>query len=232
MADFDRPSVFLLFLFLFIENAKEYMHRHSGSTEHYQYIYDYRAPAGGPTPGLRTLANELQRTRAMPKKGGRRKQLLHGDWLEPQLERVLLEVFGRFDADGDGALNKAELQAFAAACNDGETLPDDELEQIADYFEITEDGALTKGGFFQMMFMQTTSRPQDTWNDLKALGYDESLTLHNNQGHLSGSVVAVVANPATPETDVPDKPDDPDVPGRSPAPDTDEAQEELAAAAT
>ena len=109
----------------------------------------------------------------MPKKkpgaGGRRKQLLYGDWLDPQLERVLLEVFGRFDVDGDNALNEAELQAFAAACNHGEALPPDELQQIAEYFEITDAGALTKGGFFQMVYMQTVSRPQDTWNDLKGV---------------------------------------------------------------
>ena len=109
----------------------------------------------------------------MPKKkaggGGRRKQLLYGDWLDPQLERVLLEVFGRFDADGDDALNETELQAFVAACNHGEALPPDELQQIAEYFEITDDGALTKGGFFPMVYMQTVSRPQDTWNDLKGV---------------------------------------------------------------
>ena len=50
---------------------------------------------------------------AMGKKGSgsrRRKQLLHGDWLDPQLERVLLEIFGRFDQDSDNALNQTELQ--------------------------------------------------------------------------------------------------------------------------
>ena len=49
----------------------------------------------------------------MGKKGSaprRRKQLLHGDWLDPQLERVLLEIFGRFDQDSDNALNETELQ--------------------------------------------------------------------------------------------------------------------------
>ena len=53
---------------------------------------------------------------AMGKKGSassrRRKQLLHGDWLDPQLERVLLEIFGRFDQDSDNALNQTELQVF------------------------------------------------------------------------------------------------------------------------
>ena len=73
------------------------------------------------------------------------------------------------------------LQAFAAAYNDGETLPEDELQQIAEYFEITDDGALTKGGFFQMLYMQTVSRPQDTWNDLKAT-YIPLWELHARMG--------------------------------------------------
>ena len=153
----------------------------------------------------------------MPPKKGRRKQLLHGDWLDPQLERVLLEIFGRFDVDSDGALNEGELQAFAGACNNGETLPEDELQQIADYFEVTDDGALTKAGFFQMVYMQTVSRPQDTWNDLKALGYDESLALQTKQGQLNESVAAAalattMAPSTNAELDVPDKADDPDSP--------------------
>ena len=162
----------------------------------------------------------------MPKKGGgRRKQLLHGDWLDPQLERVLLEVFAKFDADDDGALNEAELQTFAAACNDGEELGEDELQQISDYFEVSDDGALTKAGFFQMVYMQTTSRPQDTWNDLKALGYDETLALQSKQGRLNESVAAAVADamagaaaasPAATE-DVPDEPDAPDAPAAAAA---------------
>ena len=59
----------------------------------------------------------------------RRAPLLHGDWLDPQFERVLSEVFARFDADGDGALCTAELQSFARACSvEGAELCEDELE--------------------------------------------------------------------------------------------------------
>ena len=62
------------------------------------------------------------------------------NWLDPQLERVLLEIFQRFDADGDGALSEPELQAFACASNgDGSEFEEDELEQIREYFETTED---------------------------------------------------------------------------------------------
>lgn len=43
---------------------------------------------------------------------------------------VLRAVFARFDADGDGVLCDGELNAFAAACNDGEPFSPDELEEI------------------------------------------------------------------------------------------------------
>ena len=72
----------------------------------------------------------------------------------------------------------AELQSFARACSvEGAELCEDELEQVADYFETNEAGALTSGGFFQMVWMQTTARPQDTWSDLRELGYGDSLAL-------------------------------------------------------
>ena len=51
------------------------------------------------------------------------------EWLSAQLLRALQTVFQRFDADGDGALNEAELQAFARACNGGTELDADELDQ-------------------------------------------------------------------------------------------------------
>ena len=80
------------------------------------------------------------------------------EWLSAQLLRALQTVFQRFDADGDGALNEAELQAFARACNDGTELDADELDQIQDYFDTDDSGALTLRGFHEMYHMQTRSR--------------------------------------------------------------------------
>jgi hypothetical protein len=115
-----------------------------------------------------------------PGAGQRRtsEKLMHGDWLSPQLERVLQQVFRRFDSDGDGKLGMDELQAFAQACNGGEQgLEDDEIEQVQSYFETDAEGRLTEAGFFQMCWMQTESRPADMWKDLEALGYDATLRL-------------------------------------------------------
>ena len=80
------------------------------------------------------------------------------EWLSAQLLRALQTVFQRFDADGDGALNEAELQAFARACNGGTELDADELYQIQDYFDTDDSGALTLRGFHEMYHMQTRSR--------------------------------------------------------------------------
>ena len=80
------------------------------------------------------------------------------EWLSAQLLRALQTVFQRFDADGDGALNEAELQAFARACNGGTELDADELDQIQDYFDTDDSGALTLRGFHEMYHMQTRSR--------------------------------------------------------------------------
>jgi hypothetical protein len=96
------------------------------------------------------------------------------DWLAPGFEAVLSEIFSRFDADGDGSLSVPELQSFVRACNDGEEMDEDELSQV-NSFHVDVKGQLTRRGFFEMMHLQTMARPEDSWADLKALGYD-SLT--------------------------------------------------------
>ena len=80
------------------------------------------------------------------------------EWLSAPLLRALQTIFERFDAGGDGTLNEAELQAFARACNDGTELDADELDQIQDYFDTDDSGALTLRGFHEMYHMQTRSR--------------------------------------------------------------------------
>lgn len=61
-----------------------------------------------------------------------------------------------------------ELQTYSRACNDGEELDEDEIEQVQGYFECTEAGHLTEAGFLQMYYMQSESRPADTWGDRSA----------------------------------------------------------------
>ena len=97
------------------------------------------------------------------------------DWLAPPLEAALGEVFCRFDADADGAWSTAELQSFARTCNGGDEFGEAELSQVGE-FTTDGHGRLTRRGFLEMMHLQTMARPEDTWADLRALGYDSSLS--------------------------------------------------------
>ncbi|KAJ1734931.1 hypothetical protein LPJ72_002124 [Coemansia sp. Benny D160-2] len=99
----------------------------------------------------------------------------------PKCEAALVEIFGRFDKDKDGALNDAELQAFATATN-GEPATSD-LEDIRSNLMCTKDGKLRKEGFLQMYNLQTNAGDEDeTWKDLKKHGYDENLVLIKAKG--------------------------------------------------
>ena len=90
---------------------------------------------------------------------------------------IILQVFDRFDADRDGALNKKELEAFAVASKTGENLSQDEIKQLGTFFDTNANGDLTHKGFEQMYLMQSNHQASDTWNDLERLGYTKELQL-------------------------------------------------------
>ena len=118
--------------------------------------------------------------------------LLESGDLSHALTAALEQVFRRFDVDGDGALSIDELQAFARACNDGEEFGEDELEDLK-FFQTNASGHLTTNGFLQMYHTQTTARPADTWQDLKALGFDSALTLQPEQTDTEGAAGEITA---------------------------------------
>jgi len=165
-------------------------------------------------------------------KGGPKVPLLDDDdWLSPPLLTMLNAVFARFDIDADGALSESELQAFARACNDGTALDADELDQIRQYFDTDSSGRLTLKGFHEMYHMQTSSRcapslavptrvtlsasshpcararcarrPEDTWKDARALGYNNQLEPVEQQAQPSSaaSAAAAAAPSAAPPAD-------------------------------
>jgi Ca2+-binding EF-hand superfamily protein len=96
------------------------------------------------------------------------------DWFTPSAERVLTEIFEKFDVDKDGALNKNELDAFATATN-GTPFDKETLQEIKDAFDVNEKEDLTKKGFFEMYHLQTLSEPKETWKDIKKHGYNKNL---------------------------------------------------------
>ena len=122
-----------------------------------------------------SLMAEMMPCSSTPTKVKTKVALLDGGDLSHALQGALESVFARFDADHDSALSEPELQAFARACNGGETFEDEELDEIRQFFETTPNGCLTRKGFLQMYHTQTLARPHDTWSDLKALGFNNNL---------------------------------------------------------
>ncbi|KAJ3222499.1 hypothetical protein HK099_002253 [Clydaea vesicula] len=73
-----------------------------------------------------------------------------GSSLNLNLENMLLETFEIFDLDGDGYLNKEELDGFATFTN-GEIFDENTLEELAWGFDVrSTDNALSKRGFIEM----------------------------------------------------------------------------------
>ncbi|KAJ2803303.1 hypothetical protein H4R21_002085 [Coemansia helicoidea] len=107
-----------------------------------------------------------------------RAELLDEDGdLSPACKQALYEIFDRYDKDGDGALNDAEIQAFARDTN-GSEFSRGELDEIRGHLECTDDGALCREGFLELYHLQTSAGDEDeTWKDLKKHGYDDSLRL-------------------------------------------------------
>ncbi|KAG5461623.1 MAG: hypothetical protein BJ554DRAFT_6155 [Olpidium bornovanus] len=95
--------------------------------------------------------------------------------LTAEFERVLREVFERFDVDRDGEWSTDELQAFAAETN-GEQFDDDSLKEIAENFECSRGtGNLLPAGFVQLYSVQTRVDEPETRKDLAAWGYSLAL---------------------------------------------------------
>ncbi|GAN02825.1 hypothetical protein MAM1_0028d02272 [Mucor ambiguus] len=98
-------------------------------------------------------------------------ELLHDNQLSKALTDVLEEVFSKFDADNDGALNAKELDSFIFTTN-GAHPPPAFLRQMGLRFGANKKGWLTKEGFLAFYLEQTLDDPSETRNDLGVHGYD------------------------------------------------------------
>ncbi|KAF7723488.1 hypothetical protein EC973_001999 [Apophysomyces ossiformis] len=94
----------------------------------------------------------------------------------PKVEKILKEVFDRFDKDNDGVWKLEELQDFAEATN-GRAFDQSVIDEIVDSFDVDRNKDLTYKGFYQMYHMQTLSDPEETLKDFKKHGYDNNLDL-------------------------------------------------------
>jgi Ca2+-binding EF-hand superfamily protein len=87
---------------------------------------------------------------------------------------VLGVIFQFFDRDGDGGLNRSELNNFWQTVN-GEPIDKQSLQFLQRHFEHDRRGRLTHTGLLQLFLSQTAGNPQETWKDLLKLGWDNHL---------------------------------------------------------
>jgi len=88
----------------------------------------------------------------------------------------LVEMFGRFDVNGDGVLSEVELRTLSRAVHsDSREFSEDELSQIRENFEWA--GGLTLQGFLQMYVSEARRSEASAWEELSRLGYDRRLAL-------------------------------------------------------
>jgi Ca2+-binding EF-hand superfamily protein len=97
--------------------------------------------------------------------------------LTDKFAKVLTELFHSFDSDGDGLLSKKELDEYARSCNDGTPFSEEEHGEIQLFLQCEKDAegkfkGLTERGFHDLYHTQTSSREEDTYEDLRKLGYD------------------------------------------------------------
>lgn len=99
--------------------------------------------------------------------------VLVNDSLSPEILKVLLELFQKFDEDMDGCLNSKELDFYVFSTN-GQHPPQSFIDQMGERFGADENGALTKKGFLAFYLEQTLGDPSETRRDMIAHGYDGS----------------------------------------------------------
>jgi len=90
----------------------------------------------------------------------------------PLFEKTLKEIFNRFDVDKDKKLSPEELSNFSITCN-GKPFDETVLDDIRKFLAVDEKGYLLEEGFLQMYSLQTVTDPNETWKDLKKLGYSK-----------------------------------------------------------
>jgi hypothetical protein len=102
---------------------------------------------------------------------GEEELLTEDNQLSPALHDVLVEIFKKFDQDGDEALNAKELDSFIFKTN-GAHPPPQFLRQMGLRFGANKKGWLSLDGFLAFYLEQTLDDPSETRNDLGVHGYD------------------------------------------------------------
>ena len=110
-----------------------------------------------------------------------------------EAEEVFSELFDRMDHDGDGLLNKVELDQFMVR-SEGAPIQDKAYQWLLDHFEPPEAKGLSKRGFIRaqlFVFERVGADEESLFREFRSLGYNDQLELsHGRSAVLSvhGSV--------------------------------------------
>eukprot|EP00930_Biecheleria_cincta_P050110 TRINITY_DN35296_c0_g1_i1.p1 TRINITY_DN35296_c0_g1~~TRINITY_DN35296_c0_g1_i1.p1 ORF type:complete len:256 (+),score=86.79 TRINITY_DN35296_c0_g1_i1:110-877(+) len=109
-------------------------------------------------------------------------------------KQVLVSLFGRFDADGDKVLSKAELRSFSREARGADReFTEPELWSLEQAFDWKDGEGLTLRGWLQMATAQASGSQEDMWSNLQRLGYDEALQLQSKAaGDLEDKLLELV----------------------------------------
>jgi hypothetical protein len=97
--------------------------------------------------------------------------------LTRRFTEVLNEIYERFNAahGAQGVWTDAALDEFHKVTNNS-PISKDSLEFLKTNFEVDASNRLTQQGFEAFYLYQSATDGEETFKDLKALGYDEGLT--------------------------------------------------------
>jgi Ca2+-binding EF-hand superfamily protein len=104
--------------------------------------------------------------------------------------RAYTEVFSRMDLDGDGYLNKTEMDQFMTL-TEGSIMTDNAFQWLLQNFEKHETPGLSLSGFIKaqlFVFEKTESNEDKLLNEFKLFGYDSNLN------HYSDKMAALVVH--------------------------------------
>lgn len=72
-------------------------------------------------------------------------------------------------------ITEDELDTFTKTVNEGKAMSKEEKDEVREYFDVDKDGNLTLTGFLEMYHLQSGGEVDETWKDLRALGFDNQL---------------------------------------------------------
>jgi len=95
--------------------------------------------------------------------------------LSEECEAAIETLFELIDVDGDGTVNRSELDLFQLICT-GEQFEEEDWKALSEMWE-TVDNCITQRGFKEMNGMEAREDPEELWNSFSKMGFNSALQL-------------------------------------------------------